>query len=72
MNKFAIVEFTETKTIGTIPWSWLSKNDLTKCHYPAEKQFKKSLKQFQPDPKWKIYDCRILAEAGKVQNIYIF
>lgn len=64
MFNFAIIEFTLSKTVGIIPWTWIKSNDLTKCYYPPERQYKKSLKLKSPDLNWKIYDCRILSGAG--------
>lgn len=63
MFNFAIIEFTKSKSVGIIPWSWMKSNDLTKCYYPPERLYKKVLSSL-PNLKWKIYDCRILTGAG--------
>lgn len=68
--KFAIVEFISSKSVGTIPRSWISNNG-TKCFYPPEKNFKKALDTnfLNPGEKWKQYDCRVLVGVGKILHI---
>lgn len=68
MFDFAIIEFTSSKSVGIIPWSWMQINDLTKCYYPPERLYRKVLNS-GPDHKWKIYDCRILTGAGNYLNL---
>lgn len=68
MFEFAIIEFIGSNSVGIIPWSWLKINDLSKCHYPPDRQYKKSL-NLSPQEKWKIFDCRVLSGAGNFQHI---
>lgn len=72
--KFTIVEFIASKTVGTIPQSWIWTSDNgTKCFYPPEKKFRKALEThfLNPDSKWKKYDCRVLAGVGKLLAFYL-
>lgn len=63
MFNFVIVEFTMSKSVGIIPWSWMKVNDLTKCYYPPERHYRKALSS-DVNLQWKIYECRILSGAG--------
>lgn len=73
--QFAIVEFVKSQSVGTIPksWIWIDDDNVSKCYYPPDRKFFKSLSTHleSPDIKWKTHECRILAGVGK-DTIFLF
>jgi len=70
---FAVVEFTEEKTVSVVPSSWLLKNRkkvVNKCYYPTfgGEEAKKILAETlaAPNRAWKSFPARVLKYCGKL------
>lgn len=70
MFNFNIIEFVESKTVGIIPKARFLENDMTKCFYPPDKNYKKEItSEYEAErvSNWKVFQCRLLSVAGNLE-----